>query len=164
MLQAVNVADWFVAAANAEPLFIVNPKFFNKEQCEYQEGISHIKLQKMLYFAQAAHLSLYEKTLFEDDIEAWLYGPVVPTVFHVFKHHKNQFLEKPHRLKYKTVINQSKADFLKQIWESFGELSGSRLVAITHEHTPWQAARKKKNKKITPVAMKRYYKNIFWFV
>ena len=55
-----------------------------------QGGISNLKLQKLLYYAQAWHLALYGEPLFRDRIEAWVHGPVVPPVFGAFKHNKWQ--------------------------------------------------------------------------
>ncbi|KJW07325.1 Panacea domain-containing protein [Orientia tsutsugamushi] len=37
--------------------------------------ITQLKLQKLVYFAQGAHLALFDKPLFKEDIEAWENGP-----------------------------------------------------------------------------------------
>jgi uncharacterized phage-associated protein len=42
----------------------------NKER----ESITNLKLQKILYFAQAYYLSKVGKPLFIDNIEAWAHG------------------------------------------------------------------------------------------
>jgi uncharacterized phage-associated protein len=47
--------------------------------------ISNMKLQKLLYYQQGFHLAYFGKPLFEEDIEAWMYGPVVPSVYSHFK-------------------------------------------------------------------------------
>ncbi len=49
------------------------------------EGISNMKMQKLLYFAQGIHLAITGKPLFSDPIEAWQHGPVVPDVYHWLK-------------------------------------------------------------------------------
>ena len=43
-------------------------------------GISNLKLQKVLYFIQAYFVCFTEKKepCFEENIEAWEFGPVVP--------------------------------------------------------------------------------------
>lgn len=46
--------------------------------------ISNLQLQKILYFLQVEWLRTYNEVLFEDDIEAWHYGPVVPNVYHMY--------------------------------------------------------------------------------
>src|ERR1700735_3635265 len=49
------------------------------------EPLSNLKLQKLIYYAQAWHLALYNKPLFNEDFEAWIHGPVLPSQYHRFK-------------------------------------------------------------------------------
>lgn len=42
--------------------------------------ITNLRLQKILYFIQAAFLVFGQKPCFDDVIEAWGLGPVVPIV------------------------------------------------------------------------------------
>ena len=49
-------------------------------------SISNLKLQKLLYFVQAQFLVTYNgRPAFEEKIEAWDFGPVVPEVYHYLK-------------------------------------------------------------------------------
>ena len=47
--------------------------------------ISNLKLQKLLYFIQAAFLVEKGHACFPDEIEAWDFGPVVPAVYYKYK-------------------------------------------------------------------------------
>jgi len=47
--------------------------------------ISNLKLQKLLYYAQAWHLVNFDVPLFGDSIEAWDFGPVIPNVYRQYK-------------------------------------------------------------------------------
>ena len=38
--------------------------------------MSHLKLQKILFYCQAYHLAYFDKALFNEDFEAWVHGPV----------------------------------------------------------------------------------------
>lgn len=155
-LKAEDVANWFVVKAN-EPILAVE----NGEH-EEQEGISHLKLQKILYFAQAGYLALYGKKLFEDDIYAWDLGPVVRSVYTIFKDYKSRPIIKPTNGNYKDSINgQDMEDFLEEIWQIFGKFSASKLVDLTHSHAPWRDAHKKKDCKITTDVLRQYYAGIF---
>lgn len=49
--------------------------------------MSNMTLQKMLYYEQGYHLAEFGTPLFDDNIEAWMYGPVVPCVYEHFKGH-----------------------------------------------------------------------------
>ena len=54
--------------------------FYNRNN----RGISNLKLQKVLYFVQAEFLvgTFDHRPCFSDPIEAWDFGPVVPSVYH----------------------------------------------------------------------------------
>lgn len=47
-------------------------------------GITNLKLQKLLYFIQAYYLVAFDKPCFEEPIEGWDFGPVVPEVYKRF--------------------------------------------------------------------------------
>ena len=50
--------------------------------------INNLKLQKLLYYSEVdSLLNRKRKSLFEDDIEKWKLGPVVPSVYHEFKNY-----------------------------------------------------------------------------
>jgi uncharacterized phage-associated protein len=43
--------------------------------------ITHLKLQKLVYFSHALCLALEKKPLIRDEVQAWRYGPVIPDLF-----------------------------------------------------------------------------------
>ena len=66
--KAQNIADHFLAVAN-----------------ECGSFISNLKLQKLLYYAQAWHLAIYDTRLFPERFQAWVHGPVIPEIYHRYK-------------------------------------------------------------------------------
>lgn len=46
--------------------------------------ITNLQLQKILYFLQKKNLVTFGKCLFDNDIEAWQFGPVVPEVYYQY--------------------------------------------------------------------------------
>ena len=76
---AYNVAKYFIYLASREPVGDNNER----------EGITNLKLQKVLYFAQAYYLAKLNRALFSDKIEAWKYGPVIPGVYKRYKSKKS---------------------------------------------------------------------------
>lgn len=50
-----------------------------------EEFMTNMKLQKMLYYQQGFHLAYFGTPLFDEEIEAWMYGPVVPSVYDEYK-------------------------------------------------------------------------------
>lgn len=141
---AENVAKYLIYLASQA--FVGD----NKER----EGITNLKLQKMLYFAQAYYLSKIGKPFFSDDIEAWAYGPAVSDVYRKYKSRgSNPIICEED----KSSLSDEDKKILKKIWGTFGGYSASKLVDITHAHTPWKEANKSTSKIISHKAIKEYY-------
>ncbi len=142
--KANNIAKYFIYLSSQD--FVGD----NKER----EGITNLKLQKILYFAQAYYLAKMNKPLFNDKIEAWEYGPVIPVVYHKYKSYKSSpiFSEKD-----ESSISKEDKIIIKKIWDTFGGYSASRLVDIVHAHTPWKDANILANKTIYQKVIKEYY-------
>ncbi|MDD4358754.1 MAG: DUF4065 domain-containing protein [Candidatus Pacebacteria bacterium] len=125
------------------------------------EGITHLKLQKILYFAQCAYLSLYNKPLFDDEIKAWQYGPVISSIYDKYKVQENKILQKDKNFNENTLDEDIK-DFLDDIWNYFSKFSTTELVNITHMHAPWKNAYTgDKDSVIENEVLRQYYKGIF---
>ena len=142
--SAENVAKYFIYLASQG--FVGD----NKER----EGITNLKLQKVLYFAQAYYLAKVGKPLFKESIEAWEYGPVVPDVYRKFRSNgSNPIICKED----KSSLSDEDKETLKKVWGTFGGYSASRLVDIAHAHTPWREANKSASRVISHKAIKEYY-------
>src|SRR3989344_7540784 len=141
---AENVAKYLIYLASQA--FVGD----NKER----EGITNLKLQKMLYFAQAYYLSKIGKPLFSDPIEAWEYGPVVADVYRKFKSHGSNPIINEND---KSTLSEGDKEIVKRVWDTFGAYSASRLVDIAHAHTPWKDASATESKIISHKAIKEYY-------
>jgi len=125
-----------------------------------REEITNLKLQKLLYYAQAWHLALYGTPLFRERIEAWIHGPVVPPVFQNFK----QYGWQPIPVQKNTAaLSEYLQAHLKEVVRVYGKLDGPALERMTHQEAPWRDARKglapdePSNRVITHEAMRKYY-------
>lgn len=121
-----------------------------------REGVTNLKLQKVLYFAQAYYLAKLGRALFSDKIEAWEYGPVVPAVYRKYR----KYVSNPIILdldKDKSTLSEEDKQNARKIWKTFGGYSARRLVHITHAHVPWKEARHTASKVITEKSLKEYY-------
>ena len=65
-----QVVNWFLSQSNVE------------------NRITHLALQKLLYFTQGWSLALNNKCMFHDDCEAWVHGAVYRNVYEEFKKFK----------------------------------------------------------------------------
>lgn len=59
-------------------------KYIVNKCVEENYPITNLQLQKILYFIQRDYLREYDECAFEDSIEAWQFGPVVPEVYYEF--------------------------------------------------------------------------------
>ncbi len=103
-------------------------------------GVSHMKLQKLLYYAQAWSAVWTEKPLFADRIEAWANGPVVPSVFQTLK---GCFLVKPNLLPTGNpdALTADERDTVDRVVGFYGPHDPQWLSDLTHMERPWQEAR-----------------------
>ena len=108
--------------------------------------ITNLKLQKLLYYAQAFYLvNNNGDKLFDDDIQAWKYGPVVPKVYHEYKS-CNSFPILFKDVKDKSFnFSNNQLIFLDEFASEFFSFSATELVTRTHTEQPWITAFKKGN-------------------
>jgi uncharacterized phage-associated protein len=101
------------------------------------DGISNLKLQKLLYYAQGTFLSLKKEKLFEDSLLAWTHGPVVESVYHDYKNfgsHPIIFDEN-----YSDAdIDEADRDLLEGVFDEFSSYSAWKLRDMTHNEEPWK--------------------------
>lgn len=98
--------------------------------------MSNMKLQKMLYYEQGYHLAVFNTPLFDDDIEAWMYGPVVPCVYEHFKHHGSGGIQPED--KEPICLNEDEEDLFNEVFDAYVDFSAYGLMRKTHEETPWR--------------------------
>jgi uncharacterized phage-associated protein len=103
------------------------------------ENITNLKLQKILYYAQGFHYATTNQKLFDDEIQAWVHGPVVPNVYHCFKKYNYREIPKPDTI---PSIDPNTSAFLNNIWKLFKNTTGKQLEFMTHQETPWRNIRK----------------------
>ena len=122
-LAAASVADFFV--------------WLDGQQDE--PDVTPMKLQKLLYYAQAQHLAVTGGRLFDEDIEAWDHGPVVRSQYHRFKEFGRQVIVCEQSAG-RPRLDESVCEFLRRIWDAYGGYSAARLRAMTHDEAPYQQA------------------------
>lgn len=120
--SALDVANWFLAWAESQ-----------------DAELSNLKLQKLLYYAQGHFLAQNGEPLFDDEIQAWAHGPVVPEVYRTFKSggsnalDPNQFLDASFNWDNYRDVEQH----LMQVWNTYGHFAAWALRERTHRETPW---------------------------
>lgn len=101
--------------------------------------ISNLKLQKLVYYAQAWHLAVYNAPLFDEDFEAWVHGPVIPALYYEYK----QFGWKPILKEVeRPSFSQELQELLDEVTDEYFACDAFELEQMTHQEDPWIEARK----------------------
>lgn len=112
--------------------------YFIKKSQEDNKELTLMKLVKLTYISHGWYLALKNKELLGEPIQAWQYGPVVPSVYHTFKDYGSSQITKPVLEKFYTVSDKETKNFLDEVWDVYGRFTGIQLSSLTHEEgTPW---------------------------
>jgi uncharacterized phage-associated protein len=120
-ITAGDIAAWIISFCN-----------------ERGDPVTNLKLQRLLYYAQAWHLALRGRRLFKDDFQAWANGPIQPNVYAAY--HRFSFApigfvpEKP-------MLPKALEEFLKDVLRAYGHLSAFDLESLSCSELPWSQAR-----------------------
>lgn len=127
---------------------------------EHGDIISNLKLQKLLYYIQGYHLAFFNEKLFDENLEAWTYGPVVPNVYHRFKENGalGIILNKEEVKEIK--LNDEAEDMFYQVMNEYGKFNAIKLMEMTHNERPWKEAFEKRDKTINIDTMKTFFKSL----
>lgn len=116
--RATDVAKWILASVDRAA----------------GDSITHLKLQKLVYYAQAWSLALRGKPLFDEDLQAWAHGPVAESVFYDYRDYGWQAIPAPEEV---PEIASEDAEHIDEIVETYGEYSAKQLERMTHSEKPW---------------------------
>lgn len=113
---------------------------------EDNRGLSILKLQKLLYYAQAWHLVHYDKPLFDGKFQAWIHGPVCRKVYERFNQTHMLYSCVTHEdirpnFNHQTEINKDECSLIDSVLDAYAGLSGVQLEQMTHQEEPWIKAR-----------------------
>jgi uncharacterized phage-associated protein len=100
------------------------------------DGISNLKLQKLVYYAQGFFSAIFDMSLFNDNIEAWTHGPVVPSLYRSYKEHGAGRIAFPDEFD-KTSLTKEEFELIEEVFEVFGQYSAWKLRNMSHEEEPW---------------------------
>ncbi|NER97613.1 MAG: DUF4065 domain-containing protein [Symploca sp. SIO1B1] len=125
MMECLDIAKLFIVQAAQEGL---------------SSDMTNMKVNKLLYYSQCLYLALYEELLFEDEIQAWVHGPVCPPVYKEYKEFKNQQLPVP-SIDDLPEFPKNIIDLMGKVWCFLGEHHAYKLSNMTHQEFPWKNAR-----------------------
>ena len=114
---------------------------------------------------------------FSDDVKAWKYGPVIPSVYIAYKQWGDRPISKLYLCqtslddtdkmegrwtRLAEIIGRDVAAIASGVLKQYGKYNGSQLVSMTHGNdTPWKKAyRPWRNNIISTHTIKQFYRNL----
>ncbi|RKD73647.1 putative phage-associated protein [Sinobaca qinghaiensis] len=149
MTNALSVANYFLS------------KGANGGKRDTQ--VSPLKLQKLLYYAQAWNSAIKGDSMFNEEIEAWVHGPVVSDVYKHFRDYGYQPINEFNPKEIKKIKSEHR-ELLDAVWNAYGHYDAKELEEMTHQEPPWKEAREglsptqNSNNKIEIDSMIRYFR------
>lgn len=125
--------------------------------------ITAMKLQKLVYYAQAWSLVWDEAPLFPERVEAWANGPVVPRLY---KAHRGEFMVRSEPSGNPRNLSPTQRETIDAVIKFYGDKPAHWLSDLTHREAPWQNARhdlsdgERGDREITLADMAEYYGNL----
>ncbi len=117
---------------------------------------SPLRVQKILWYVQISYFVEYRKLLFDDEFEAWNYGPVLRKVWA-----NCPYMEKMDLNNVDENTETNIKSIIKTVIEKKANLFFFTLVEETHEQTPYTDALKNdKNNIITNESLTEYAQKI----
>lgn len=120
---------------------------------EYDQELTHLSLQKILYFTHGKHLIERESALVSGHFEAWQYGPVHPLIFSTFRNTRGEKITQKAlkrdiltgaETELPKIEDKSTRLFIRVNAAQFLRLSAGRLVDLSHAAgSPWDVLTKR---------------------
>lgn len=122
-----------------------------------------MKLQKLVYYAQAWSLVWDERPLFPERIEAWANGPVSPDLYRL---HKGRFLVDQLPTGGPDSLDGVARETVDAVLDYYGDRHSQWLSDLTHMEAPWRDAYgdtppgQRCSREIPLSAMAEYYESL----
>lgn len=112
--------------------------FVNHADRASGEAITPLKLQKLIYYADAWFLANFDRPLISEDFQAWAHGPAIPEVYAKYRDLGWEAIPPETGAMPPEAVNP----FLRKVFEEYSQFSAKKLERMTHEEPPWVDARK----------------------
>ena len=104
----------------------------------HNDSIDNLKLNKLCYYAQVWSLVRLGKPLFDDVIEAWKYGPVIPAVYRAYSDYGDRPIVRPTYEYDESSLSSEEISLLTDVYITYSQFTSAALVSKTHKPGgPW---------------------------
>ena len=163
MYNALDIAYWFIAQNDLR-------QHENNLNEDAYEGLTNMKVQKLLYFAQGIYFTFKNKKLFNDKIMAWDHGPVVKKVYEQFKTYGKEYIILNNDSKFdskileKIELDSETREILIDVFDCLNKYTAWQLRNISHDKNgPWYRIFNKNKYREIPLDdfFVSYFQNMF---
>lgn len=98
-------------------------------------AMDQMKMHKMMYFSQRESLMISENPLFNDDFEAWKYGPVLVNV-------RSEYLTGHMFDGEYEELSDTEKELVESVYKRYDEYDAWQLSTLSHAEHSWRQARK----------------------
>jgi uncharacterized phage-associated protein len=127
------------------------------------ETLNLMKLNALLYYAEAWSLAVFGHELTSEEIQAWDHGPMFPSLWELLKHRGWNPLESGD-LPQATGLGDETVSLLDDVWQAYADFSLPELEKMIKQDAPWKDARRGlpawdlSKKPMSKAAMAKFYK------
>jgi len=134
-------------------------------------SLTHLKVQKLVFFVYAWGLALYERNFLSERPEAWEHGPIFSSLYHRLKTLGSKPM-KEYELEMSAYIgqlaictpsseNRPLSDLLEQVKEQYGNLNALQLSDLSNQDdSPWAQARSLHQGWLDDAVVTEYYREL----
>lgn len=97
-----------------------------------QLSITPLRVVKLTYVANGFYLALFERSIFNENIQAWKYGVMIPSVYGAFGHYGSKSIKEPF-LFAEIVTHKTVIEVLDKTCDEFKRLTDLQLAAYCQE-------------------------------
>lgn len=116
-------------------------RYIIRREAECSRSVSNLRLQKLLYFVQAYFFLSLDEPCFNNRIEAWDFGPVVPAVYHKYKRFGSMIIQENEECPVGD-IDEEDCQRIDDMLDACADKTTRELVNISHQQAPWKLAYK----------------------
>lgn len=103
--------------------------------------LSHMQVQKLVYFGHGWHLAFDKGALSSERAQAWRWGPVFPSLYHELKHWGSGAIEERIAVT-QSVEDTFASDLIARVWHVYSDMTAIALSQLSHDPSgPWQLVR-----------------------
>ncbi|MBB4842494.1 putative phage-associated protein [Paucibacter oligotrophus] len=109
----------------------------NLAQGTSDPSLTPMQLLKLVYIAHGYMLGQHGRPLLDEPVQAWQYGPVVPSVYRAIKDYRSSPVPRVPGARPMDFDEEEKAA-MERVVNKYGRTAGTVLSAATHRPgTPW---------------------------